>query len=74
MYSRFVVRRWKERHKVDYYRYFPFSEHYVLSGSYIQAGKYLKMFKIMFCLCLFGCLLLFVDIMGQIAPVFAFGW
>lgn len=38
MYSRFVVRRWKERHKVDYYRYFPFSEHYVLSGSYIQAS------------------------------------
>ena len=66
MYSRFVVRRPTERHKVDYYRYFPFSEHYVLSRSYIQAGKYLKMFKIMFCLCFFGCLLVFDDIMGQI--------
>ena len=31
MYSRFVVRRWKERQTVDYYRYYPFCEHYVLS-------------------------------------------
>ena len=38
MYSRFVVRRRKEKKTVDYYRYFPFSEHYVLHGDYIQAG------------------------------------
>ena len=38
MYSRFVVRRQKEKRTVDYYRYFPFSEHYELHRcGYIQA-------------------------------------
>ena len=65
MYSRFVVRRWKERHKVDYYRYFPFSEHYVLSGSYIQAGIDPKMFKTMFCFCVFLAAFLFLMLLCE---------